>query len=79
MFDVRWLVIALMFVSAALHCEGNEKNRGVDLEERQLFADQKQDLSIPSLNEKQGEVVLSFIKSHPDDETEIPHKIGIKD
>ena len=26
MFDVRWLLIALMFASAALHCEGNEKN-----------------------------------------------------
>ena len=26
MFDVRWLLIALMFASAALPCEGNEKN-----------------------------------------------------
>ena len=26
MFDVRWLLIALMFASAALHCEGNGKN-----------------------------------------------------
>ena len=46
----------------------------MDLEERQLFADQKLDLSIPSLNEKKGEVGFSFILSHPDDEAEIPHQ-----
>ena len=46
----------------------------MDLEERQLFADQKLDLSIPSLNEKKGEVVFSFILSNSDDEAEIPHQ-----
>ena len=46
----------------------------MDLEERQLFADQKLDLSIPSFHENKGEVVFSFILSRPDDETEIPHQ-----
>ena len=46
---------------------------GVDLEER-LCSDQKKELSIPSFHEKIGEVVLSLIKSHPDDEAEIPHQ-----
>ena len=47
--------------------------KGVDLEER-LCSDQKKDLSISSFHEKKGEVVFSFIKSHPDDEAEIPHQ-----
>ena len=42
----------------------------MELEER-LCSDQKKDLSIPSFHEKKGEVVFSFIKSHPDDEGEI--------
>ena len=46
---------------------------GVDLEER-LCSDQKFDLSIPSIHEKKGEVVFSFIKPHPDDEAEFPHQ-----
>ena len=44
----------------------------MELEER-LCSDQKLDLSIPSIHEKKGEVVFSFILSRPDDETEIPH------
>ena len=45
----------------------------VDLEER-LYSDQKWDLSIPSFHEKKSEIVFSFIKPHPDDETEFPHQ-----
>ena len=45
----------------------------MELEER-LCSDQKLDLSIPSILEKKGEVVFSFILSHPDDEAEIPHQ-----
>ena len=45
----------------------------MDFEER-LCSDQKLDLSVPSIHEKKGEVVFSFIKSHLDDEAEIPHQ-----
>ena len=51
---------------------------GVDLEDR-LCSDQKFDLSIPSIHEKKGEVVFSFILSYPDDEAKFLIKIGIKD
>ena len=51
---------------------------GVDLEER-LCSDQKFDLSIPSIHEKKGEVVFSFILSYPDDEAKFLIKTGIKD
>ena len=45
----------------------------MELEER-LCSDQKLDLSIPSIHEKKGEVVFSFILSRPVDETKIPHQ-----
>ena len=45
----------------------------MDFEER-LCSDQKLDLSIPSIHEKKGEVVFSFILFHPDDKAEIPHQ-----
>ena len=46
----------------------------MDLEERQFFSDQKQDLSIPSFNEKKVEVGFSCILPHPNDEAEFPHQ-----